>query len=79
MDDLQRRLEEAYASANSAGAMAMDVLTAAADAVVEAHLARISADFAARHSADAMRAAERLEKMIAATLDILDWEEGAAP
>jgi len=41
--------------------------------------ARVAADTAAPQSAEARRSARELERMIAATLDILDTDEGAAP
>lgn len=79
MDDPRRRLDEAYAAVDAVGRRAMAVSDHAEDAAIDAPFARVAADAAARHAAEARRTARELKLMIAATLGILDADEGAAP
>ena len=79
MAEPERRLTDAHAVAKAAGLKAMEVAKTAENAAARAQCARVAADAAARHAAEARRNARQLERMIAATLDILDVEVGTAP
>lgn len=76
MADSQRRITDAYTTARRAGLRVMAAESGIADAVNEAHRALVEADAAAKNAADARRAAREALVIIAATLNILDTDEG---
>ena len=78
MEDLHRRLAEAYAKVSAAGLKAMATEQSAEAAVNQAHTAMALANSAAKSAADARGAARQVSLALGAVLDILDADEGVA-